>query len=106
MAPKKQSTIASMLNASYPPGTLQKANNSNSNNDTTPNTRNQGKRMHDYKELNDHGLADALDQETPSCPTKKSRQSSSQPAKASQAIEVEDDDEIDNEEQKKDKRRA
>jgi hypothetical protein len=26
--------------------------------------------MHDYKELNDHGVADALEQETPSRPTK------------------------------------
>jgi hypothetical protein len=77
MAPKKQSTIASMLYASNPPGTLQKANNSNSNDDATPNTRNQGKRMHNYKELNDHGLADALEQETPSRLTKKSQQSSS-----------------------------
>jgi len=72
MASKKQSTIASMLNASNSLGTPQKANNSNSNNDTTPNTRNQGKRMHDYKELNDYGLANALEQETPSRLTKKS----------------------------------
>jgi hypothetical protein len=106
MAPKKQSTIALMLNASNPLGTPQKANNSNSNDNTTPNTRNQGKRIHNYKELNDHGLANALEQETPSRLTKKSQQSS-QPIKASQAIEVEDDDETDNEEQKKkDKRRA
>ena len=62
--------------------------------------------MHDYKELNDHGLADASEQETPSRPTKKSQQSS-QPVKALQATEVEDDYETDNEKQKKkDKRRA
>lgn len=86
MDPKKQSTIASMLNTSNLLGAPQKANNSNSNDDTTPNTRNKGKRMHNYKELNDYGLADASEQETPSRPTKKTRQSSPQPAKASPAL--------------------